>query len=161
MSLVGGFRWCRSFCWRRRRHQRLYGNPYPCAGLLLSEARAVCDHSSISEEPTKKTYYFGIPLDYAHDYNVMTLMFAFVYCKREVSASVESGTRELTVERNCTRPNFKSEAMGGFLKKIPPTMTTGLDLMTRTSDDCSEVEGAKNWEQKRQVLAACNAGWQV
>jgi hypothetical protein len=37
------------------------------------------------EEPTTKTYYFGIPLEYAHDYNATTLMFAFeVYGKREV-----------------------------------------------------------------------------
>jgi hypothetical protein len=40
----------------------------------------------MAEEPTTKTYYFGIPLEYAHDYNATTLMFAFeVYGKREVS----------------------------------------------------------------------------
>jgi quinol monooxygenase YgiN len=32
-------------------------------------------------------------------------------------------------QKDLYETHFKSEAMGGFLKKIPPTMTTGLDLM--------------------------------
>jgi hypothetical protein len=37
-------------------------------------------------EPTTMTYYFGIPLDYAHDFSKTTSMFAFeVYGCREVS----------------------------------------------------------------------------
>ncbi|KAJ4374073.1 hypothetical protein N0V83_002812 [Neocucurbitaria cava] len=53
-----------------------------------------------SSEPTTKTYYFGIPMDYAHDFAKTTSMFAFeVY-----------GTRER------------------FLSLIPAASTTGLDL---------------------------------
>lgn len=36
-------------------------------------------------EPSTQTYYFGIPLDYAHDLDATTSMFAFeVYGRREV-----------------------------------------------------------------------------
>ena len=39
-----------------------------------------------TDEPTTKTYYFGIPLEYAQDYDKTTMMFAFeVYGKRDVS----------------------------------------------------------------------------
>ena len=42
-------------------------------------------------EPTTMTYYFGIPLDYAHDFSNMTSMLAFeVYGKREVITAVRS-----------------------------------------------------------------------
>jgi len=38
-----------------------------------------------AHEPTTKTYYFGIPLDYAHDFAKTTSMLAFeVYGSREV-----------------------------------------------------------------------------
>ncbi|EON63160.1 hypothetical protein W97_02387 [Coniosporium apollinis CBS 100218] len=64
-------------------------------------------------EPTTKTYYFGIPLDYAHDLSATTSMLAFeVYGKRE----------------DLYETHFHSAAMKEFLQKIPATMTTGLDL---------------------------------
>ena len=44
---------------------------------------AVYVHSS---EHTTKSYYFGIPLDYAHDFSKTTSMFAFeIYSSRDVS----------------------------------------------------------------------------
>ncbi|KAK3068653.1 hypothetical protein LTS18_000581, partial [Coniosporium uncinatum] len=59
------------------------------------------------------TYYFGIPMDYADDCPATTLMFAFeIYGKRE----------------DIYETHFHSPAMKQFLTKIPPTMTTGLDL---------------------------------
>ncbi|KAF1991819.1 hypothetical protein K402DRAFT_367166 [Aulographum hederae CBS 113979] len=65
-------------------------------------------------EKTTETYYFGIPMDYAHDISNTTLMLAFeVYGKRE----------------DLYQTHFSSPAMSTFLSKIPPTMTTGLDLV--------------------------------
>ncbi|KAJ9643357.1 hypothetical protein H2199_004036 [Coniosporium tulheliwenetii] len=66
-----------------------------------------------AHEPTTKTYYFGIPLDYAHDFSATTSMLAFeVYGRRE----------------DLYETHFSSPAMKEFLQKIPDTMTTGLDL---------------------------------
>jgi len=65
-------------------------------------------------EPTTMSYYFGIPVEYADNFSATTMMLAFeVYGKRE----------------DLYETHFKSLAMGEFLKKIPSTMTTGLDLM--------------------------------
>ena len=39
-------------------------------------------------EPTTMTYYFGIPMDYAHDFDQTTSMLAFeVYDRREVGST--------------------------------------------------------------------------
>jgi len=66
-----------------------------------------------ASEPTTKTYYFGIPLDYAHDFHKTTSMIAFeVY-----------GTREDLYETHLASP-----AMQKFLSLIPAASTTGLDL---------------------------------
>ncbi|CAO2657445.1 Nn.00g035710.m01.CDS01 [Neocucurbitaria sp. VM-36] len=66
-----------------------------------------------SSEPTTKSYYFGIPIDYAHDFAKTTSMFAFeVY-----------GTRE-----DLYSTHLASPAMQSFLQKIPAASTTGLDL---------------------------------
>jgi len=66
-----------------------------------------------ASEPTTKTYYFGIPIDYAHNFSSTTSMFAFeVY-----------GTREDLYDTHLTSP-----AMQTFLEKIPSASTTGLDL---------------------------------
>lgn len=66
-----------------------------------------------ANEPTTKTYYFGIPLDYAHDFSVTTSMFAFeVYGKREDLYTTHLG----------------SPAMAKFLELIPASTTTNLDL---------------------------------
>jgi len=67
-----------------------------------------------NEEPTTMTYYFGIPFEYKDDIDATTLMFAFeVYGNRN----------------DLYQTHFNSSAMGKFMTKIPPTMTTGLDLM--------------------------------
>jgi quinol monooxygenase YgiN len=64
-------------------------------------------------EPTCMTYYFGVPVEYAHDMDRTPHMFAFeAYGKRE----------------DLYGTHFGSEAMAEFLKRIPETMTTGLDL---------------------------------
>ncbi|ORY08726.1 hypothetical protein BCR34DRAFT_658102 [Clohesyomyces aquaticus] len=66
-----------------------------------------------SSEPTTKTYYFGIPMDYAHDISKTTSMFAFeIY-----------GSREDLYATHLTSP-----AMTMFLQKIPLSTTTDLDL---------------------------------
>ncbi|KAH7402501.1 hypothetical protein BKA66DRAFT_403920, partial [Pyrenochaeta sp. MPI-SDFR-AT-0127] len=66
-----------------------------------------------SSEPSTKSYYFGIPMDYAHDFSKTTSMFAFeVY-----------GTRSDLYETHLASP-----AMQKFLEKIPAASTTGLDL---------------------------------
>ncbi|KAH7406050.1 hypothetical protein DE146DRAFT_779536 [Phaeosphaeria sp. MPI-PUGE-AT-0046c] len=66
-----------------------------------------------SSEPTTKSYYFGIPIDYAHAIPSTTSMFAFeVY-----------GTREDLYETHLASP-----AMQKFLTLIPAASTTGLDL---------------------------------
>ncbi|KAF1842348.1 uncharacterized protein K460DRAFT_420266 [Cucurbitaria berberidis CBS 394.84] len=66
-----------------------------------------------SSEPTTKSYYFGIPIDYAHDMSKTTSMFAFeVY-----------GSREDLYTTHLTSP-----AMQTFLQNIQPASTTGLDL---------------------------------
>ncbi|KAJ4351645.1 uncharacterized protein N0V89_006988 [Didymosphaeria variabile] len=66
-----------------------------------------------AKEPTTKTYYFGIPLDYAHDFNKTTSMLAFeVYRRRE----------------DLYTTHLNSSAMSTFLKRIAPTTTTNLDL---------------------------------
>ncbi|KAF2816331.1 uncharacterized protein BDZ99DRAFT_484974 [Mytilinidion resinicola] len=66
-----------------------------------------------SSEPTTKTYYFGIPLDYAHDFHKTTSMFAFeVY-----------GAREDLYETHLNSPSMQM-----FLSLIPAASTTGLDL---------------------------------
>ncbi|KAH4042334.1 hypothetical protein HBH64_017510 [Parastagonospora nodorum] len=64
-------------------------------------------------EPSTKTYYFGIPIDYAHNFSSTTSMFAF-----EVYSS-----REDLYETHLTSP-----AMQTFLTQIPAASTTGLDL---------------------------------
>ncbi|KAF2399362.1 hypothetical protein EJ06DRAFT_582713 [Trichodelitschia bisporula] len=67
-----------------------------------------------NEEHTTETYYFGIPFEYKDDMDATISMFAFeVYGKRE----------------DLYETHFNSAAMQGFLKKIPSTMSTGLDLM--------------------------------
>ncbi|OAL56664.1 hypothetical protein IQ07DRAFT_14262 [Pyrenochaeta sp. DS3sAY3a] len=66
-----------------------------------------------SSEPTTKSYYFGIPIDYAHDISKTTSMLAFeVYGERE----------------DLYKTHLTSPAMSTFLTLIPPTSTTGLDL---------------------------------
>ncbi|KAF2030287.1 hypothetical protein EK21DRAFT_65875 [Setomelanomma holmii] len=66
-----------------------------------------------ASEPTTKSYYFGIPIDYAYDFSKTTSMFAFeVY-----------GTREDLYTTHLT-----SHAMQAFLTLIPLASTTGLDL---------------------------------
>ena len=66
-----------------------------------------------AKEPTTESYYFGIPFDYAHDFNQTTRMLAFeVYTNRE----------------GLYTTHFSSPAMAKFLSQVPPTMTTGLDL---------------------------------
>ncbi|KAF2691947.1 hypothetical protein K458DRAFT_354097 [Lentithecium fluviatile CBS 122367] len=66
-----------------------------------------------TNEPTTKTYYFGIPLDYAHDFDKTTNMFAFeVYGKRE----------------DLYATHLASSAMAKFLNAIPASTTTNLDL---------------------------------
>ncbi|KAF2823571.1 hypothetical protein CC86DRAFT_457902 [Ophiobolus disseminans] len=66
-----------------------------------------------ASEPSTKTYYFGIPLDYAHAFAKTTSMLAFeVY-----------GTRSDLYDTHLTSP-----AMQSFLQKIPAASTTGLDL---------------------------------
>ncbi|KAI1861250.1 uncharacterized protein JN550_011072 [Neoarthrinium moseri] len=65
------------------------------------------------KEPTTKTYYFGIPFDFAEDVSGATLMFAFeIYENRE----------------RLTETHLKSAAMAKFLERALPIMTTGLDL---------------------------------
>ena len=66
-----------------------------------------------ASEPSTKSYYFGIPIDYAHNPSATTSMFAFeVY-----------GTREHLYSTHLTSP-----AMQLFLSHIPSSSTTGLDL---------------------------------
>lgn len=66
-----------------------------------------------ASEPTTKSYYFGIPIDYVHDFAKTTSMFAFeVY-----------GTRE-----DLYTTHLSSPAMQKFLELIPAASTTGLDL---------------------------------
>jgi quinol monooxygenase YgiN len=66
-----------------------------------------------ASEPTTKSYYFGIPIDYAHTFAKTTSMFAFeVY-----------GTRD-----DLYSTHLSSPAMQTFLSRIPPASTTGLDL---------------------------------
>ncbi|KAL5382411.1 hypothetical protein DPSP01_006512 [Paraphaeosphaeria sporulosa] len=66
-----------------------------------------------ANEHTTKTYYFGIPIDYAHDFNATTSMLAFeVYGRRE----------------DLYTTHLSSPAMATFLKRIEPTTTTNLDL---------------------------------
>ncbi|KAF2741427.1 hypothetical protein EJ04DRAFT_558140 [Polyplosphaeria fusca] len=68
-----------------------------------------------SSEHTTKTYYFGIPLDYAHDFSKTTSMLAFeIY-----------GTRE---DLYGPTGHLSSPAMSIFLTRIPAASTTGLDL---------------------------------
>ncbi|KAH7033239.1 uncharacterized protein B0I36DRAFT_407901 [Microdochium trichocladiopsis] len=67
-----------------------------------------------SEEKSTKTYYFGIPFDYASDVSNTTLMFAF-----EVYENMAA----------LTDVHLKSSTMGTFLKTALPCMTTGLDLL--------------------------------
>ncbi|KAH7078264.1 hypothetical protein FB567DRAFT_131238 [Paraphoma chrysanthemicola] len=67
----------------------------------------------LQSEPSTKTYYFGIPIDYAHDISKTTSMFAFeVY-----------GTRD-----DLYQTHLSSPAMQRFLTLIPACSTTGLDL---------------------------------
>jgi hypothetical protein len=50
-----------------------------------------------TSEPTKKSYYFGIPLDYVHDFSKTTSMFAFeIYCRRGVRLYPSSPLRLLS-----------------------------------------------------------------
>ncbi|KAI1611654.1 hypothetical protein EDD36DRAFT_489806 [Exophiala viscosa] len=66
-----------------------------------------------NESTSTLTYYFGVPPEYAGNMSASNQMLAFeMYGKRE----------------DLYKTHFHSEAMGNFLKKIPPTMTTGLDL---------------------------------
>ncbi|KAF2643410.1 hypothetical protein P280DRAFT_547559 [Massarina eburnea CBS 473.64] len=66
-----------------------------------------------ASEPTTKTYYFGIPIDYSHDFDKTTSMFAFeVYGNRE----------------DLYETHLNSSAMTKFLEIIPQASTTGLDL---------------------------------
>ncbi|KAF2751696.1 hypothetical protein M011DRAFT_414469 [Sporormia fimetaria CBS 119925] len=66
-----------------------------------------------ANEPTTKTYYFGIPLDYAHDFSKTTSMLAFeVY-----------GTRD-----DLYKTHLSSPAMSPFLAQTPQTTICGLDL---------------------------------
>ncbi|KXJ93103.1 hypothetical protein Micbo1qcDRAFT_174205 [Microdochium bolleyi] len=97
-----------------------------------------------SEEKTTKTYYFGIPFDYASDVANTTLMFAFeVYENMEASSSAASRTHlnPVLTMPEVLSPSFthaaiqaltdihlKSPTMGTFLKTALPCMTTGLDL---------------------------------
>ncbi|KAF2793438.1 hypothetical protein K505DRAFT_244409 [Melanomma pulvis-pyrius CBS 109.77] len=68
-----------------------------------------------TSEPTTKTYYFGIPLDYAHDFSKTTSMFAFeVYGSRD--------------DLYGPKGHLSSPAMSQFLTLIPQASTTGLDL---------------------------------
>ncbi|KAF2663993.1 hypothetical protein BT63DRAFT_461110 [Microthyrium microscopicum] len=67
-----------------------------------------------ADEPTTKTYYFGIPFDYAHNYSDTNLMFAF-----EIYAD-NSALNDI---------HLTSPAMQKFLPHVLPTMSTGLDLM--------------------------------
>jgi quinol monooxygenase YgiN len=68
-----------------------------------------------SSEPNTKAYYFGIPLDYAHDFSKTTSMFAFeIY-----------GTRD---DLYGAKGHLSSPAMAKFLELIPAASTTGLDL---------------------------------
>jgi len=66
-----------------------------------------------SKEQTTKTYYFGIPFDYANDVSNTTLMFAF-----EVYDNMAA----------LTDIHLKSPTMSTFLEAALPCMTTGLDL---------------------------------
>ncbi|KAH7126757.1 hypothetical protein B0J11DRAFT_579194 [Dendryphion nanum] len=69
-----------------------------------------------SSEHTTKTYYFGIPFDYAHDFNKTTSMFAFeVYGSREVGPL--RSPRPPRLPRHDPIPH-----------QNPPASTTGLDL---------------------------------
>ncbi|KAF2476238.1 uncharacterized protein BDR25DRAFT_375052 [Lindgomyces ingoldianus] len=66
-----------------------------------------------SSELTTKSYYFGIPMDYAHDFSKTTSMFAFeVYGSRD----------------DLYKTHLSSPAMSKFLSQIPAASTTGLDL---------------------------------
>ena len=59
------------------------------------------------------TYYFGLPVQYWTNKSATTHMFAIeVYANRD----------------SLYTTHFSSPAMKEFLTKIPPTMTTGLDL---------------------------------
>lgn len=59
------------------------------------------------------------------------MMFAIeVYGRREVVAPrSHGGCRIVDRKQDLYNTHFNSDAMGAFLQKIPPTMTTGLDLM--------------------------------
>ena len=67
-----------------------------------------------AEEPTTETYYFGIPFDFADDFDNTPMMFAFeVYDKRDSLYGV----------------HFTSEVMQQkFIPVALPSMTTGFDL---------------------------------
>ncbi|TPX06935.1 uncharacterized protein E0L32_011159 [Thyridium curvatum] len=66
-----------------------------------------------ANEPTTKSYYFGVPPEYKDDISETTMMFAFeVYDKRE----------SLYVT------HFNSAAMGEFQRGAVPEMATGFDL---------------------------------
>ncbi|KAF2842009.1 hypothetical protein M501DRAFT_1028790 [Patellaria atrata CBS 101060] len=67
-----------------------------------------------NEKATTLTYYFGTPEEYGKNHSRSTCMLAFeMYGKRD----------DLYVT------HFNSSAMGTFLKKMPHTLMTGLDLM--------------------------------
>jgi quinol monooxygenase YgiN len=85
------------------------------------------------KEPTTMTYYFGIPLDYEKNPSGTTSMLAFeVYGKREVGLSrylqALATDSDLIAVQDLYETHFNSPAMSVFLKKIPSTMPTGLDL---------------------------------
>jgi hypothetical protein len=59
------------------------------------------------------TYYFGTPEEYGGNHSRSHQMLAF---------------EQYRVREDLYETHFHSKAMGVFLSKIPPTMTTGLDL---------------------------------
>lgn len=66
-----------------------------------------------NEQDSTLTYYFGTPVEHEGDHSSSPFMLAI---------------EQYRVRDDLYKIHFSSEVMGEFLKKIPATMTTGLDL---------------------------------
>ncbi|RDW64241.1 hypothetical protein BP5796_10743 [Coleophoma crateriformis] len=95
-----------------------------------------------ANEPTTKTYYFGIPLENEDRFSKTDQMLAFeIYGKRE----------------DLYETHFSSPAMSTFLQKIPSTMSCGLDLThyTQTSGFLDKSQSAVECQVIHDTKIAC------
>jgi quinol monooxygenase YgiN len=121
---------------RRHRPERNYGPPDRefCDTHISKWQAAYRDlekYVAANERSSTLAYYFGVPVEYGHNMSASPQMIAY---------------EAYNVRSDLYETHFHSPAMDVFLSKIPPLMTTGLDL-THFEDTAGFVDKTKDMRE--------------